>query len=395
MQSSSIAMRRPLKRIAAGLGGAATFSMLIGLGAMQAGCTSSALHSARQHYYAGESEKAIEALDTGEIRGNDAILALMERGMIRQTAGDYTGSVANWQQAADEIKATDYIRVSEKATSLVINDYTETYRAKPYERTLLHVFTAKSYFAIGQWREAAVEARLVVDGLVNLDGYPDDPYARYVAGLAFELIRDDNGARLEYTQADELTPTLNINPQTGAIAPSNAPLATATNELICLLSIGQASPPYSGDYVRSRYNRWGTQPYADIIHDGTWLGRSYTLNTTDTLSRLTADRLAAIKAVKTVSRIAIKWTIADAVSENNPVLGELLRFLLLVIEVPDERYWATLPEWLQVARVPCPPDMQAFDLVFRNASGGILKRQTVSAPYHETDGKIIVILRTW
>jgi len=375
---------------------AANLSVLLIIAMMQSGCTSSALHTARRHYYDGENEQALVALDSGEILGTEAILAMMERGMIRQTAGDYAGSVGDWRQAADTIKENDYIRISEKATSLVINDMTETYRARPFERSLLHAFTAKSYFALSQWRDAAVEARLIVQSLANLDGYPDDPYARYVAGLAFELIRDGNGARIEYTQADALTPTLSINPQSGAIAASNAPSLNATNELICLLAIGQAAAPYSNsDISRTRYSRWGSHPYAEILVNGNVAGRSYTLNTTDSLAYLTAERLAAIKTAKTVSRIAIKWSIAKAVKENNPLLGELLFLLFILLEVPDERYWATLPQWMQVARVPCPQDLQSFELVLRNDYGGVMKRQTINAPYPETDGKFIVVIRTW
>ncbi len=360
------------------------------------GCASVGIRPALHHYYAGrlpDASKDLAVIDTSD---RNYILALMERGMIHKTGGHYQAAIRDWLDAQERIRELDYIRVSEKAASLVINDRTQTYTGKPFERALLHAFTAKSYFALAQWREAAVEARLIADGFENLNGFPDDPYTRYVAGLAFELIRDFNGARIEYTRAAELSPALNINPATGHIRPAptspDSTPADTRGELICFIAIGRTP---SGTTPRRFNTAWGMHPYAEITHHGTLLGRSYTLNTTAHLAAETAKRMAAIQAAKTVSRIVIKDSIANAVADNNALLGEILRILLFTLEMPDNRSWETLPLWLQVARVPCPPDMESFNVTFKNAAGSTLRRKEVTVPITRTDGKVVSFVRIW
>jgi len=365
------------------------------------GCVSSGVDQARRQFYAGRLSEAGESLaELDDDDGKDRVLLLMERGMIKHTDGDHASAVRDWLDAITRIQQLDYVSLSEKTASMVINDRTETYTGRPYERALLHAFIAKSYFALGQWREAAVEARLIADGFENLNDFPDDAYSRYIAGLAFELIRDLNGSRIEYGRADELTPLLRINPASGNIAPTNTPRADiprtiGSHELICLISIGR-TPPYPASRQSIHNTNWGLNPYAEIIHDGKILGRSYTLNTTGNLAALTEKRIAAIKAAKTVTRLVIKDSIADAVADNNLLLGEVLRLLLFALEMPDTRQWETLPQWLQVARVPCPPDLDTAEVVLRNASGRILRRATITgASLTRSGDKTITILRVW
>lgn len=365
-----------------------------------AGCAAPGIGQARRQFYAGRMPEAVASLDAMENTGKDRVLALMERGMIHHASGDHASAISDWIDAIARIQELDYIRLSEKTTSMVINDRTETYTGRPYERALLHTFTAKSYFALGQWREAAVEARLIADGFENLNGFPDDAYTRYIAGLAFELIQDYNGSRIEYAHADRLTPLLRIDPSNGSIAPTSAPPASiatgsGSSELICLITIGR-TPTYPAQAPAMHNTNWGLHPYAEIIHAGKILGRSYTLNTTGNLAALTEKRIAAIKAAKTVTRIVIKSSIANAVADDNPLLGEVLRLLLFALEMPDTRQWETLPHWLQVARVPCPPKIGTVEVVYKDASGRTLRRTPVPASALLRGGdKTIAILRVW
>lgn len=344
------------------------------------GCTSSNLDAYRQEYYAANFiNPQIAEIN---VNSRDYVLALMERGMLYQASGQHTLAIRDWLDAASRISDLDYIRLSEKASSLIINDYTQAYTGKPYERALLHAFTAQSFFALQEWREAAVEARLIADGLESLNGFPDDPYTRYVAALAFEFILDYQGARIEYTRANELLPTLHIDPASGAIAShtSTASPPLPDDQLIGLIGIGRAPRPQTPQSYANQ--KWGHHPYVDVIIDGQTIGRSYTLNTTANLLAATQERLAAIQLAKTASRIIIKDSIADAVADENPLMGEILRLLLYAMEVPDTRSWQTLPNWLQVIRIPFPQADAPIELHFKSAGGRTLKitRLTRSLP---------------
>ncbi len=374
-------------------------SALLALSALLlTGCATSRLGVARKDFYQHNFDAAAEAL--AEIPENDRnyVLDLMERGMIHHTAGDYRAANTDWIQANERIKALDYLSVSEKTASLVINDAVETYTGAPFERSLMHAFTAKNYFALAQWNEAGVEARLIADGLQALNGFPDDPYSRYVSALGFELIRDFSGAKLEYSRANALVKHLDIDQQSGHITVASTNLLkrtkvpTNSGELICLVALGRT--PTVRRNPRSNIT-WGNHPYVEILHKERYLGRSYTLNTTASLLAATQRRIAAIKAAKTATRIVLKESISHAVAEHDAFLGEVLRIILYAFETPDTRGWETLPMWLQVARVPCPKDLDEFTVVFHSAAGRELKRETITAPITKRDDKHVAFIRAW
>ncbi len=372
----------------------AALSML-SVSILASGCSTSLISRGRDDFFAGRMDDAVNSLTEAGSDSQNAILALMERGMAHHIRGDYKLSNSDWIDAHERITKLDYLSISEGAASLIINDATKTYTGAPYERSLLHSYTALNFFAMKQWHEAGVEARLIADGLENLNDFPDDPFSRYIAGLAFEMIRDYSGAKLEYSQANALTKHLFIDEQYGRMAPSSSNQVVALptqkpgeEELICLIGIG-SSPVASG---RGRFNRrWGSSPYVEVVHNNTVLGRSYTLTTTAQLWQATQNRIAAIQAAKTVTRIVLKESIANAVAEHNTFLGEILRLVLYALEVPDTRGWATLPMWLQAARVPCPANPGPITLVYRNSAGVEMARRKFTAPFPHRDRKNICL----
>jgi hypothetical protein len=94
----------------------------------------------------------------------------------------------------------------------------------------------------------------------------------------------------------------------------------------------------------------------------------------------TERRAAALRAAKTATRVAIKEAVAQVLEEENEVLGELIRLYLFALETSPPRRWETLPLWLQVARVPCPRNLESFEVVFRGEGGRVIARQTVGEP---------------
>jgi hypothetical protein len=90
--------------------------------------------------------------------------------------------------------------------------------------------------------------------------------------------------------------------------------------------------------------------------------------------------MAAMKIAKEVARIVVKESVAEAISRQNELLGELIRLLLFAMEAPDLRTWETIPLSLQVARVPCPQDLKEFRVVFKDNGGRTIREKSVSSP---------------
>lgn len=348
------------------------------------GCATTELSRARRDFYDGQLASASAALHDTSADNTDRVLLLMERGMVKQAAGRYEASAADWLSAVETIEERDKISVSRQTASFVTSERVKTFRGLPYERTLLHAFSALNYFAMALWDDAAVEARNVIDRLENLEGFPDDAYSRYLAGFSLELIGNADGARRQYEAADRLTPTLAIT-STGGIRPSKTGAATAEqnrrrnrgSELVCFIGVGRG--PDGHGRLRKR-GRWGAQPVVEIYAGNELLGTSYALANAGHLFAQTQDKLAALRAAKEISRVVIKESIASKIGEDHPVLGMLLWITMFAFEGQPERRWETLPLSLHVARVACPDDLRSIKLVFRSTNGSIQDEQIVHSP---------------
>ncbi len=348
-----------------------------------AGCATVPLHEARSHFIAGRLQEANQNLAVLPRDGN-SVLYLMERGMIRHHLRDYTNSTADWLEAVRLEKELEVHSVSRAGTSMIINDSVLSFRGYPYEFTYLHAFLAQNFLAQEKWEDAAVEARSIAHRLGKLDGFPDDAFCRYLAGLCFELNGDESNAAMQYRQVLRLAPDSDLDATTGRfrapVAPTNSFVAApAEGELVCLLGF---------------YGTFGMIPdHADIVVDGKTVGSSRTLARRLQLECASSQRMAARHATKKLSRIALKEAIAEAAETKNHDLGELLRVILFSLETNDSRRWETLPAKLAVARVPCPASLTRFDVEFKGASGTVLKRITLSGPFAKNYRICVAIAR--
>lgn len=345
-------------------------------GFFAAGCASTGLPSARSNYYQGRYQQAADDLAEKSPSNKDKVLFLMERGMIRQAAGDFEGSSSDLIEAYDILERTAAVSLSKDTASLVINDNVQTYQGAPFERTLLHVFTAKNHLLRNDWENAAVEARRIIESLKpeNRKDYPEDAYSRYMAGFCLGLIGDWSNAALQYRNADALLPYLTIDDRTGLIYPgtnmvnsSAANQSGLTHELVVFTLIGRSPTGHELQNARRPILPAG---FASIVIDGQHTGRSYSLSDTVDLAFTTKQKDAIREMAKSVGRIAAKEAAARSIEQEDELLGFLFRAIMIgLLEQPDTRRWETLPRSLQVARIPCPENPKDIEIRFQTSSG--------------------------
>ena len=375
------------------------------------------LGAARQNFFAGRLEPAENSL-TNKPLAKDQVLFLMERGTIRQARGSYAESSRDYIAAAAEIDRLQTYSVSRGAGSLVINDNVQDFSGWPYERTLLHAFTAHNHFALADWDNAAVEARRIIKSLQpeQKGDYPEDAYSRYVAGFCLEMIDDNSNAALQYRRANELSKTATIEPVTGRLTPKVAAAKPTTGsmppedkseadlmppiqpaaqppgahqaELVCFILAGRTPAQADDGYLASPLPL-----YAEIYSGSNRLGRSYVLADTAELARLTEQKEALRKVAKEGARIAIKEVVAHQVEQKNEALGALTWLVLMLLEQPDVRRWETLPQWLEVARVNCPTDLKEFDVVLKTFAGATVRTLHVTQPIQRRRNIFVAVCR--
>lgn len=372
------------------------------------GCATYTIKDARVHFYKGRADTAAEKLEEADTEGINRSLLHMERGTIYQAMGAYRKSIQDYLKAQDTLERFQTYSVSKGAASMVANDLVQEFYGYAYERTMVPVFAAHSYLALGDWENAAVEARKAIktlDPVVRGDA-PHDAYTHYLIGLCFELIDDVSNAALHYRKADALNHWVNID-ERGRLRPASAtnknPYAISSlkpanapddwnHELICIVMTGEAltgEQIWSGRYYVPPKNVCGEIGIGERV-----AGCSFPLTDLHHLAIDAANRQAALKLAKTATRVAIKDAIADGVSEDNPFLGELIRLILIgILEQPDTRRWETLPRYLGVARIPCPPDLDRFTVRFKNKHGTTRKVMLVEEPIMKRRNIYISICR--
>lgn len=390
--------------------------LVLGLCVAVTGCATQRLNSARTQFYSGHLDQAEESLYAQRSPKRDRVLFLMEQGTVRQARGDYERSSRDFIDAYDRLVELETYSVSRGAGSLVVNDTIRSFVGAPFERTLLHAVTAQNHLSLGHWDNAAVEARRIMQSLAdeNRRNYPDEPYSRYMAGLALELIDDPSNAALQYRRANELLPHLEIDPATGRLSHAQPPdddeeihgawpILPATDsrppppdhdhELIVVVQLGRS--PHGWESIRSAPNH--TAPvYAEIHADGDYLGRTYNLSDVAALMAETKRVTALRDAGKAVARFAAKEGIAVAVesSSDSPWAGDLVRLILFgLLEQPDDRRWETLPRYFQIARVPAPSDLSSYTVVVKGSGGNTIRSFDVDGPLQRRRHQIISFAR--
>jgi hypothetical protein len=358
-------------------------ALLGAVAALAAGCATPQLDAARARFRAGSAGEAAHVLRHERRAGKrDRVLLLMERGMAMLALGRYADAASDWVRADAYARDLEYFSLSRQGASLIVNDEALQFLGAPHERALLHTFAALAFLSLGEWEDAAVEARRLAARLENLQGFPDDAFSHYVAGLCFEVFRDSEASRLEYERAGALAPGLALDPFTGRFRPDGSPTAATSGcELVCFVLAGQA-PSSDG--------AWPTGGgVARLRHGDRLLGASRTLTGVADLVARSDARLAALRAAKTVTRVVMKEALASAVEKENEALGAILRLLLFALETPDTRRWETLPQWLGVARVPCPADLTEFEVIYE---GGAIRREK---PLARSGNLFVAVCRDW
>ncbi|MCA9419452.1 MAG: hypothetical protein KC592_00435, partial [Nitrospira sp.] len=85
------------------------------------------------------------------------------------------------------------------------------FEGAPYEHVMIHVVKALNYASLEQWNEALVEGRRI-DHRLNVlhdkqegkETYQEDPFARYLVGLLYDITGDLNNAYVGYRKAEQV-----------------------------------------------------------------------------------------------------------------------------------------------------------------------------------------------
>ena len=161
----------------------------------------------------GQSAQAIDIMQSAEEEyGNkNRLLFLMDHGMVLHVTGRYAESNTVLEEAHLLIEDLYTKRLRDEAAALLVNEASQPYEGAPHEHVMVNVLKALNYAFLQQWSEALVEARridhrlnVLSDNVEEKNSYHEDPFARYLVGLLYDIAGDINNAYVGYRKAEKV-----------------------------------------------------------------------------------------------------------------------------------------------------------------------------------------------
>ena len=179
------------------------------------GCSGPMAHYAdiEQSLLAGQPAQAVEVMQAAKNKygKKSQLLYLMDYGMVLHLAGKYSESNAVLEDAHLLIEDLYTRRIRDEASAMLVNEARQPYEGAPHEHVMVNVIKALNYALQQQWSEALVEARridhrlnVLSDKVEDKDSYQEDPFARYIVGLLYDITGDLNNAYVGYRKAEQV-----------------------------------------------------------------------------------------------------------------------------------------------------------------------------------------------
>lgn len=189
-------------------------SLVLGC-ALFIGCSGPMTHYAgvERSLSAGQSAQAIEIMQSAEEEygKKNRLLFLMDHGMVLHVTGRYAESNVVLEEAHLLIEDLYTSRLRDEAAALLVNEARQPYEGAPHEHVMINVVMALNYAFLQQWSEALVEARridhrlnVLSDNVEEKNTYHEDPFARYLVGLLYDIAGDINNAYVGYRKAEKV-----------------------------------------------------------------------------------------------------------------------------------------------------------------------------------------------
>ena len=341
----------------------------------------------------GDYSSAADVLkEKSEKEGKDQILYLLDRGIALYEAKDYKESIKTLTEAERLSAVKDFTSINEEVVSVITTDKYKKFVPLDYERIMINVYLALSYFMLGQYEDALVECRRI-NNLVyvlknrGMKDFEEVPLARYVSGMIYETQGKYDSARIDYLKVVELNPLftqaiydayrcarLGNNVYIASTISNKYPnlklkesfekRCKSCGNLVVLLSYGEIPvkrQSRNNNMLPEFYTRTYSSAKLDLYSDqGKKISSGEDLLDLETVARKNLNerigRIMAKRLLGVGAQVAIGYGVAKAT--DNDALGVLAGLLLHSTSSPDTRSWSTLPRYYYVARTSLEPGLQ-------------------------------------
>ncbi len=375
------------------------------------GCATTGFSHSRNLFYRGELEEAEAMMEaTRGAKGRNRLLFLMERGLIYHTNEKYEKSNHDLLEAARQAEELEMINVTEQAGSFLSSDLVLTYRGEPFERVLLHTYSAISFLKLRKWEDALVECKRALKKLDRSPVPEGQPFTNYLAGICYEIMGDYDDARIEYEKVKKAHPEIPFLKNDIERVSAGRGIAPK-GELICFIQVGKSPmklpieffiPPDKRFIIPEYHPRNSLCKKAIVVVNPAGLSpslsansrekteaaqtgvsgeqtmmfehsESYVLTDLEVLAMKTLRGRMEKEIAREIARLVIKEKVSREVEEqSSKAAGVATRIVFMLAESGDTRSWQTLPARLEVARLLLHPGAYQVRIQFLDADNVLI-----------------------
>ena len=404
------------------------------------GCSTSAAKSEgmRMMLSQGRADKAL--MEVEKEADTDDVMVNMNLGILRAMNGKYEESNQALEKAKEEIQNLYSTSISEQAAAIIVNDETISFDGDRYEQVLIHAYKALNYISMGDLNSARVE---ILQSDVKMmewgDAPEEDPFMRYLAGIVFEALGEEDDAMVMYRKA------VKVYEETKTKHGLNTPVQLK-KDLLTLLAKAKMWGEYKDTKGRFGMSSWkplknsGKGELILLIHNGlspqrdqqviqsysaamamnvkialptypnpprfvnrirlTVDGQSQYLETVeniDGLARAALDDDIALITTRAIARAVAKKASEKEVGDSSSPYAGFAQLAMMIVnhatEIADTRCWNTLPQEIQVSRLYLSPGNHNLTVEVIG-KGGVI-RDTLNIPVEVKAGRKTIINEYW
>jgi hypothetical protein len=316
-------------------------------------------------------------------KDGDQLVYLLDYAVTLQLDGKLKESNQALQLADRLAEAQDYQSVSRQAGSLLINQEMVQYKGDSFEKIFINAYGALNYLELNQLDDALVETRRMNEKYNKLNtedrkNFEKNVFGKYLSALIWEGNQNWDDAYIAYDEAYKLDPTISFLPEDLVRSAKRSRRDDAyrkwKKQFPQVIEKKEWYDKTYGELVIIYEQGWGPRKYQPAggqynlaqlnpVHSESQRMRATISGKSDPfesaklydVTQAAMDTLShdyASMAAKRIGAFATKEVVADQIRQKDQTLGTLAWIAMHAAERADLRQWSTLPQTVQMIRIP-------------------------------------------
>ncbi|MFK8137822.1 MAG: hypothetical protein AB8E15_05610 [Bdellovibrionales bacterium] len=330
---------------------------------------------------------------------DDQLVYLLDYAVAQQAAGNFEKSNLAFQLADEISEVKDYISISKQTASVFLSESLVPYKGDDYEKILINALSSINYASMGNTESALVEVRRLNEKLnlyrveAGID-YSENPFAYYFSAILWESEGQLDSALIDYKKAFKLRPDFpGIREDIARIGFLANSLSDFEEHKSSVSLLQQKLKKWRAGYtelVIVFQNGFGPRKRPDpawprIAKIFPWYNVPRYLQATDASGGFPIRSFEVFNVEKAVinawnrqysalvaKRIAARIVKREAVRRLRKEDSNAALFAAIIMDVSDQadlRGWSSLPQTIQVLRLPLVPGENQIKLSIQGTDG--------------------------